>query len=137
MSWVKPALDPDAWEAYARGTRGDHFAAWCERWLRLGQSQWAGTHLVLEPTWQLPIMSEALAVDDAMLPYWRTVVLVVPRKCAKTTTLGAFALYSLVNGTGDPEILLAAGSDKQAGRLFRVCTGFVRRSPALRADLVL
>ena len=46
-------------------------------------------------------------------------------------------MYSLVNGTGDPEILLAAGSDKQAGRLFRVCTGFVRRSQSLRDELVL
>ena len=137
MTWVKPTLDVDAWEAYAAGTRGDHFAWWCQDRLKLGQSQWAGTQLVLEPSWQLPIMSEALAVDDEMLPYWRTVVLVVPRKCAKTTTLGAYALYSLVDGQGDPEILLAAGSDKQAGRLFRVCTGFVRRSQSLKDELVL
>ena len=134
---AKPVLRAEAWEDYAVGTRGDHFAWWAAGNLKLGQSQWAGNALVLEPDWQAPIMREALAVDAEMLPYWRTVVLVVPRKNAKTATLGAYALYSLVTGTGDPEILLAAGSDKQAGRLFRTCTGFVRRSQALRDELVL
>ena len=88
----KPVLALDAWEDYAVGTRGDHFAWWCEDRLQAWAVAVGGDELVLEPSWQLPIMSEALAVDAEMLPYWRTVVLVVPRKCAKTTTLGAFAL---------------------------------------------
>lgn len=132
----RPRLRGDAWEEYAAGTRVDHFAYWCGEHLILGQSQWAGRPLVLEESWQHPFMGEALAVEEDLTPYWKTVVLVVPRKCAKTTTLGAYALYSLAMGQGDPEILLAAASDKQAGRLFRVCTGFIRRSAQLREDFV-
>ena len=137
MAIVRPVLRVDAWEGYAAGTRVDHFAAWCEQYLKLGQSQWAGRPLVLEASWQRPIMAEAMAVNPDLTPYWKTVALVIPRKCAKTTTLGAFATYQLAMGVGDPEILLAAGSDKQADKLYRACTGFVRRSPELREMFVL
>jgi hypothetical protein len=45
--------------------------------------------------------------------------------------LGAYADFELDNSEGEQEILLAAGSDKQAGRLYGACAGFVRRSPHL------
>jgi hypothetical protein len=45
-----------------------------------------------------------------------TILIEVPRKCAKTSTLGGMRI-TLDFGEGDPEILLAAGSNKQAGRL--------------------
>ena len=44
--------------------------------------------------------------------------------------LAANALYGLVYGEGKPEILLAAASDRQAGRLFDAASRFVRRHPA-------
>lgn len=124
-----PRLRLDAWEAYAEGTRGEHFEWWARTHLVLGQSQWAGRPFVLERDWQAPIMYEALAVDGDGLPFWRTILIQVPRKCAKTTTLGAYADYKLHSGIGEPEILLAAGSNKQAGRLFGAAAGFIRRGP--------
>ena len=126
-----------AWEDYAYSTRGEHFGWWCESTLKLGQDRFAGPPMILEPTWQAPVMYEALAASEDGAPYWKTVVIVLTRKCAKTTTLGAFADYELEQGIGEPEILLAAGSDKQAGRLFDACAGFVRRSAELRGSLIV
>lgn len=124
----KPRLRLDAWREYADGTEGRYFEWWAAENLTLGQSQWSGRPMVLERDWQAPIMYEALALDAAGLPYWRTILIEVPRKCAKTNTLGAYADYKLDLGEGDPEILLAAGSNKQAGRLFDAAAGFIRRS---------
>ena len=81
----------------------------------------------LEP-WQKRFWREAL--DD-----WRSVVLIVARKNGKTSMLAAYALYELVYGTGRPEILLAAASDRQAGRLFDAAARFVRRHPGLSERL--
>src|SRR6185503_19930328 len=100
-------------------------------------SRWSGRPFLLEQTWQAPIMYEALSVQPSGEPYWKTIVIVVPRKGAKTTTLAAFADYSLDEGVGEPEILLAAGSDKQAGRLYSQCAGFIRRSDDLRGRMVV
>lgn len=126
----------DAWADYAAGTWGNRFEWWCAQ-QKLGQSQWAGSPFLLEQAWQAPIMYESLAAQANGDPYWKTVVIVVPRKCAKTTTLGAFACYSLDEGVGEPEILLAAGSNKQADRLFSAAMGFIRRNPELRRRMVL
>lgn len=52
-----------------------------------------------------------------------------------THLLAAYALYRLLTSDGSPEILLAASSDKQAGRLFDAAVSFVRRSPLLRSLL--
>jgi phage terminase large subunit-like protein len=65
------------------------------------------------------------------------VVLVVPRKNGKTTLLAAYGLYRLLFDTGQPEILLAASSDRQAGRLFDAAVAFIRRSPYLLERLVV
>lgn len=119
---------------YAHGTFVDDLAWWLERYCVQSVDRFAGEPLVLEP-WQCEFMSEALAVTEDGLPYWQTVVLVLPRKNGKTTMLGGYALYHLLNHDGAPEVLLAASSDKQAGRLFDSVTGFIRRSPALLEDL--
>lgn len=54
-----------------------------------------------------------------------------------TTLLAAYAVYHLLTEDTQPEILLAAASDKQAGRLFDSVVRFVRRSPHLAEQLVI
>jgi hypothetical protein len=104
----------------------DHFAAFCAT-LTQSDDCWEGQPLKLEP-WQKRFWREAL--ED-----WRSVVLIVPRKNGKTQMLAAFALYELVYETRRPEILLAAASDRQAGRLFDAAARFVRRHPGLSERL--
>jgi hypothetical protein len=77
------------------------------------------------------MLGEALAYDGEGLPVWRSVVIVAPRKNAKTTSLAAVSLYRLLTSAGRPEILLAAPSDRVAGRLFDAAARFVRRSEEL------
>jgi phage terminase large subunit-like protein len=120
------------WEAYATGSRVEHFAWWCETFLIQSIDQFAGKPLILEP-WQLEFMGEALSTEDAdgAAPTWSSVVMIAPRKSGKTSMLAAYALYRFFNDETQPEILLAAASDKQAGRLFDACAQFIRRSPEL------
>ncbi|MBA2708769.1 MAG: hypothetical protein H0U59_13270 [Gemmatimonadaceae bacterium] len=97
--------------------------------MRQSVDQWAGEPLKLEK-WQKRWFREVLARDgDA--PRWHSVALVVPRKNGKSTMLAAYALYSLLVGKGAPEILLAAASDKQAGRMFETVVSYVRVNPEL------
>lgn len=126
------------WEEYAIGSRVGHFAEWCEDYLVQSIDQFAGEPLILEP-WQLEIMGEALATEDktGVAPYHRSAVIVLSRKNGKTTMLAAYALYRFFTDETQPEILLAAASDKQAGRLFDTCVQFIRRSPELSELAVL
>jgi phage terminase large subunit-like protein len=125
-----------AWETYAHGTRGAFFAWWCETYLRQSIDEWSGLPLALEE-WQRDFFDEALAVDEAEAPCWRSVALVVSRKNGKTALLAALALYELLEGDGSPEILLAASSDKQAGRLFDAVCAYARMAPELLDRLVI
>lgn len=126
------------WQAYGKNNRVSHFRDWCETFLVQSVDQFAGQPLVLED-WQVEFMGEALATRDAhgVEPVFSSTALVVSRKNGKTCMLAAYALYRLFNDETQPEILLAAASDKQAGRLFDACVGFIRRSPDLLADSVL
>jgi phage terminase large subunit-like protein len=54
-----------------------------------------------------------------------------------TMMLAAYALYRLLHDTDAPEVLLAASSDKQAGRLFDAVVAFVRRNADIAAKLHL
>jgi phage terminase large subunit-like protein len=120
------------WQEYAAGSRARNFAEWCEEFLVQSVDQFAGEPLTLE-SWQLEIMGEALATDDddGAAPWWNSVVILLPRKNGKTTMLAAYALYRFFTDETQPEILLAAASDKQAGRLFDTCVQFIRRSQEL------
>ena len=120
------------WRKYAKANRVEHFRKWCEHYLIQSVDQFAGAPLVLED-WQLEFMGEALATTDqaGVDPCWASTTLCVSRKNGKTVMLAAYALYRLFNDQTQPEILLAAASDKQAGRLFDACVGFIRRSPEL------
>ena len=116
--------------AYAAATQAADFAWWCETFLLQSVDQFAGRPLTLEP-WQQRFFSEALSLDGQDDPYWKLVVLVVPRKNGKTAMLAAYSLYHLLEEQGSPEILLAASSDKQAGRLFEAGCSFLRANQTL------
>jgi len=130
------AATAPAWHAYAQASRVDHFAWWCAEHCVQSIDRFDGQPLTMED-WQRAIMGEALAELAEDEAYWLTVGLVVPKKNGKTTLLGAYALYHLLEDQGSPEILLAAASDKQAGRLFRTATAFVRSDPWLAAQVVV
>jgi phage terminase large subunit-like protein len=115
---------------YAAGSEVDHFARFCADQLVQSVDRWNGEPLELYPA-QLKFFNEALAYDERGLPVWQSVVQVVSRKNGKTHAQAAYSLYRLVTDDGSPEILLAAASDRQAGRLFDACAAFVRRSPTL------
>ena len=117
---------------YASATAADHCAWWLETHCIQSIDKFAGHPLVLEP-WQMDIMAEALAVDENEHPYWKTVVIVLPRKNGKSTMLAAYAAYHADTWDGQPEVLLTASSDKQAGRLFDYLVSFARRSEHLRS----
>lgn len=120
----------EPWRSYAAGSEVDHFAKFCREHLVQSEDRWEGKQLVLEP-WQRRMMGEALAFGADGWPVWRSVVIVAPRKQGKTALLAALSLYRLLTGEGRPEILLAAPSDKVAGRLFDAAARFVRRSQEL------
>ena len=118
------------WRGYSAGSEIDHFAKFCGEHLIQSEDRWEGKPLILEP-WQRRMLGEALAFDSDGWPVWRSVVIIAPRKNGKTATLAALSLYRLLTSAGRPEILLAAPSDKVAGRLFDAASRFVRRSPEL------
>ncbi len=118
---------------YAHATRGEHFAWWAEQYCEQSVDVFAGQPLVLEP-WQREFFDEALAVDEDGNPVWSSVCAVLPRKQGKTTMLAAYAVWHCLEHDGSPEILLAASSDRQAGRLFEAVAAFVRRNDFLRSQ---
>jgi phage terminase large subunit-like protein len=120
---------PRAWKRKRGESTVDHFARWCGFALVHGRDQFAGQPFVFEG-WQYDFLAEALAEDEGM-PVWSSVALVVSKKNGKTAMLAAWSLYRLIFGVGQPEILLAAASDKQAGRLFEAVIGYIRRNPEL------
>ena len=124
------------WIQYAAGSWVEDFAWWTRTHCVQSVDKFAGRPLELEP-WQTEIMGELLSVDELGRPYWRSGVILLPRKNGKTTLLGALALYSLLETTGSPEILLAASSDRQAGRLFDSVVSFVRANPKILDQVVL
>lgn len=107
----------------------EHFLWWCESYLVQSVDQWAGLPLVFED-WQCEWFGEVLSREEGE-PKWRSAALVVSRKNGKSTMLSALALYTLVEGIGQPEVLLAAASDRQAGRMFDTVVSYIRRSPEL------
>lgn len=116
---------------YAVATRGEHFAWWAETYCVQSVDVFAGQPLALEQ-WQRDFFDEALSVDEEGDPVFASVCALLPRKQGKTTMLAAYALWHLLEHDGAPEILLAASSDKQAGRLFDAVAQFARRSDFLR-----
>jgi phage terminase large subunit-like protein len=122
---------------YAPLTEVDLFADFCREHCLQSIDVFEGQPLDPEP-WQFSLMEEALAaLDERPTPYWSSVAIVLPRKNGKTTLLAAYALYALMTRPGQPEILLCAASDRQAGRLFDAVVSFVRRDAWLSANVVI
>jgi phage terminase large subunit-like protein len=121
---------------YAYGTVADDFREFCHEHCTQSIDVWDGEPLDLED-WQFQHFEEALACDEKEIPYWGSVVIVLPRKNGKTTLLAAYALYCLLSTEGQPEILLCAASDKQAGRLFQAVLSFIRKDPWLAQRVVI
>jgi phage terminase large subunit-like protein len=119
-----------AWKQYAAGSEVTHFATFCKTYLVQWIDQWAGKPLTLE-AFQRQMMGEALAYDSNGWPVWNSTIICMPRKNGKTVLLAAYAVYRLLTSEGSPEILLAASSDKQAGRLFDACAAFIRGNDEL------
>ena len=115
---------------YAAATLAADFAWWCEHNIVQTVDQFAGTPLKLE-LWQKRFFSEALALEDTGTPYWKLVVLEVARKNGKTAMIAAYALYHLLEALGKPEVLMAASTDKQAGRLYGATVDYCRMAPQL------
>lgn len=118
------------WTKYAKGSEIQHFADFCKEHLILSNDRWAGLALELE-AFQIRMMGEALAYDAEGWPCWNSIIFVLPRKNGKTQLLAAYAVYRLFVTDDSPEILLAAASDRNAGRLFKAAANFIRRSPVL------
>lgn len=123
------------WADYAPASWAEDFAFFARTYCVQTVDRFAGEPLELED-WQREIMGEVLACDEAGVHYWRSAAIVLPRKNGKTTMLSALATYHLLNAPGQPEVLLAASSDAQAGRLFDGVVSFIRAAPAL-FDLVV
>lgn len=115
---------------YLTASYGEVFATWCEANLVHSDDQFDGQPFILE-SWQRRFVAEALAVNDEGDYTWNSVALVVARGNGKTALLAAYALWSLLERDGSPEILLAAASDKQAGRLFDHVVKFIKRNSSL------
>lgn len=90
----------------------------------------AGRPLEFEE-WQIEFFGEGMAVDEFDLPYWSTIVKVVPRKNGKTTGTGSIGGYEVDQEEGTPIVGLAATSDDQAGELFDAVGGFIGASDYL------
>lgn len=115
---------------YAPVSEGAYFAEWCAANLEHSVDQFAGLPVVWED-WQQEFFDELLSAGEDGTPYWSSAGLIVSRKNGKTAMLAALALYRLMEDEGQPEILLAAASDKQAGRLFDAVISYLRRNAGL------
>lgn len=115
---------------YVERSEAEDFAEFCREHVVQSEDRWEGKPLEIEP-WQLGMLEEALAYDGDGWPLWRSVIICAPRKNGKTALLAALSLYRLLTSEGRPEVLLAASSDAQAGRLFDAAARFVRRSELL------
>jgi len=116
-------------------TEYPHFSWWCEEYLRHSVDRFAGQAIKWEK-WQEDFWNDLLAWDSARnAPYWGSAALVVSRKNGKTQMLAALALYRLLTSEDKSEILLAAASDKQAGRLFDAVIDYLRQAPELSAQV--
>lgn len=107
-------------------TDGPRFAAFCEKFIIHTKGPFAGKPLILE-NWQREFMDEALRYDpETGERLYRTIILGIPRKNGKSTLCAAIGLYMcLADGENSPEVIVAAGSVKQADPVYGQMRHFV------------
>ena len=90
-------------------TNGPRAAWFIERYCTHAKGEWFGQPLVMEP-WQRWVLNLIFEVEpETGLRKWRDVLLVIPRKNAKSTLIAALGYYLLVyDGEGGPEVFSAA-----------------------------
>jgi phage terminase large subunit-like protein len=120
---------------------GVHFDRFLQRFCRhtrqVPSGPALGSPFALEPQ-QLAFFEEAFSVDGAGSRIYGAAVSVQPRKTGKTTTAGGASLYlgSPADGEHRPEVIMAAGTLKQTGKLYGQTTAFIEDkrygSPELR-----
>lgn len=107
-------------------TDGPRFARFCESFCRHTKGPFAGKPLVLEP-WQRDFFDELFKYDPKTgKRLYQSAVLGIPRKNGKSTACAAFGLYmALADGEASPEIVIGAGSVKQAEPVYGQMRHFV------------
>lgn len=115
-------------------TQGDRVIDFIETFLTLGGS-WRGQPFIMLP-WMKDAVREMYRIDpDTGLRKYRTFLLGVPRKNAKSTLGAALAVYGLVADSSDaaPQVISAAGDRKQARLVFDEAKRMILSSPELKA----
>lgn len=112
-------------------SNGPKVARFCERFLTLNGS-FAGQPFVPLP-WMKDLLNDVYRLDDDGRRQYRTYVLGVPRKNAKSTIAAAVAVYQLIADRTDraPQIISAAGDRKQARLVFNMARDMILASPEL------
>lgn len=107
-------------------TDGPRFAKFCEVFCRHTKGPFAGKPLILEP-WQRDFFDELFKYDPVTgKRIYRTAVLGIPRKNGKSTACAAFGLYmALADGESSPEVVIGAGSVKQAEPVYGQMRDFI------------
>ncbi len=100
------------------------FADFCAKNLVLDN----GNPMVLEP-FQRTMLADLFAGTPETL-------ILLPKKNAKSTSMGALAIFHLLT-TPDADCIIVAASREQAEIILRQARGFVRRSPAINERLQL
>jgi phage terminase large subunit-like protein len=133
---VARSVDPFA-DAHAPTfpTNGPRAAWFIERYCTHAKGQWFGQPLVMEP-WQRWVLNLIFEVDPSTgLRRWRDVLLVIPRKNAKSTLIAALGYYLLVyDGEGGPEVFSAAWGEAQARNVFDAARTMHDASPLLQRE---
>jgi phage terminase large subunit-like protein len=113
-------------------TAGPVVAHHIETNCRHAKGEWFGKPIVLEP-WQRWFINEAFRLDAKTdLRYWRNVLLMLPRKNAKSTIAAALGfLFLLYDAEGSPEVYSAAWGTEQASIVLEVAKMMRTASPEL------
>ena len=87
--------------------------------------------------WQKDILRQLLAEDDSGERAIRECNIWLPRKNGKTILISAVATFFLFTEKSAGEIYTAAAEREQAGIIYRMVAGMVRRNPLLRSKCKL
>jgi phage terminase large subunit-like protein len=124
------ALRPDLAERFEVVSAGEHLHRFglhfCKHTRAVPEGPPLGSPFGLE-MYQRAFFDEALSVDEYGHRIFGFAVLLIPRKCGKTTGSSLASLYmaSPADGEHRPEVILAAGFLKQTGKLWDNASAFI------------